>query len=86
VEPRRIDVHRRVPALPRDRLPEAESAIDRIVGGYYGMQAALFGHLDAAANQPSAARWLGATLLWGRSARSGLGSRRTGIGMPERRA
>jgi hypothetical protein len=54
-------------------LREAEEAVERIMGGYYGMQAAVFGHLDGAANEPSAARWLGATLLWGAIGAVGVG-------------
>jgi hypothetical protein len=52
---------------------EAEQMVERIVGGYYGMQAALFGHLDAAGRRPSAERWLGATLLWGAIGAVGVG-------------
>jgi hypothetical protein len=54
-------------------LREANEAIEHIVGGYYGMQAAVFGFVDAAAGQPSAARWLGATLLWGAIGAAGVG-------------
>lgn len=54
-------------------LRAAEEATGHIMGGYYGMQAALFGHIDAAANQPSAERWLGATLLWGAIGAVGVG-------------
>lgn len=43
----------------------AARAWDGIVNGYYGVRAAIFGHVRARYAGASAARWIGATAIWG---------------------
>jgi hypothetical protein len=53
---------------------ETQEAIQRVVEGYYGLQAALFGEVEGTRyGPPSAARWLAATLLWGAGAAAAVG-------------
>lgn len=60
-------------------LTAAARALDSVMNGYYGLEAALFGHIRATdpvaggRAQPSTARWLSATLLWGAIGALGVG-------------
>lgn len=48
------------------RLPDVKRALQQIVGGHYGLTAAIFGDLRMPYDvTPNADRWLGAMLLWG---------------------
>lgn len=49
------------------KLQDVRYALQQIVGGYYGLSAAIFGQLRHSVYDPSpsATRWLGATALWG---------------------
>lgn len=48
-------------------LPDIRTALQQVVGGYYGLAAAVFGALRSGIYDmaPSPTRWLGATAIWG---------------------